>query len=166
MNTPKIEMCITNKEKWAKSIKENLKPYNNQEDYLHENYLTATDSKLSEITLFKGYVEQDKVKIVYIYEKVPFNINQVVIFEGKIKNNELKGNTYLEKIQYIKEVPAPGILIFSTLFIVFLCMGWVKLTDLLMLGVWLSIIIFIDRNLTLRRGTKEIKKYIQKFNEG
>lgn len=165
MSTKKIEIEISNKEQWVKSIKENLKPYEDQEDYLHDNYLTA-DSKVSEITLFKGYVEQDKVKIVYIYEKVSFNINQVVIFEGKIENNELKGNTYLEKIQYIKEVPAPGILIFSTLFIVFLCMGWIEFADLIMLGVWLGIIIFIDRNLTLRKGTKEIKKYIQKFNEG
>ena len=69
-------------------------------------------------------------------------------------------------LKSIKEIPAPGILIFSTLFIVFLCMGWIEFTDLIMLGVWLGIIIFIDRNLTLKRGTKEIKKYIQKFNEG
>ena len=100
----------------------------------------------------------------YIYEKNPFNINEVVMFDGKLENSELKGCTKLEKIEYIKEIPAPGILIFGTLYVLFLCMGWIKVTDFVLFMISFVIIIMIDRRSTLRRGTKKIKKYIQKFN--
>ena len=94
----------------------------------------------------------------------PFNINEVVMFDGKLENSELKGCTKLEKIEYIKEIPAPGILIFGTLYVLFLCMGWIKVTDFVLFMISFVIIIMIDRRSTLRRGTKKIKKYIQKFN--
>ena len=41
------------------------------------------------------------------------------MFDGKLENSELKGCTKLEKIEYIKEIPAPGILILS-IFLYFL----------------------------------------------
>ena len=85
-------------------------------------------------------------------------------FDGKLENSELKGCTKLEKIEYIKEIPAPGILIFWTLYVLFLCMGWIKVTDFVLFMISFVIIIMIDRRSTLRRGTKKIKKYIQKFN--
>ena len=91
-------------------------------------------------------------------------INEVVMFDGKLENSELKGCTKLEKIEYIKEIPAPGILIFGTLYVLFLCMGWIKVTDFVLFMISFVIIIMIDRRSTLRRGTKKIKKYIQKFN--
>ena len=47
----------------------------------------------------------------------------------KIENSELRGCTKLERVEYIKEIPAPGILIFGTLYVLFLCMGWIKVTD-------------------------------------
>ena len=136
---------------------------NDKEDYLHGHYITP-DIDESEITVFKGFVEEDIVKIIYIYEKNPFNINEVVMFDGKLENSELKGCTKLEKIEYIKEIPAPGILIFGTLYVLFLCMGWIKVTDFVLFMISFVIIIMIDRRSTLRRGTKKIKKYIQKFN--
>ena len=86
------------------------------------------------------------------------------MFDGKLENSELKGCTKLEKIEYIKEIPAPGILIFGTLYVLFLCMGWIKVTDFVLFMISFVIIIMIDRRSTLRRGTKKIKKYIQKFN--
>ena len=49
--------------------------------------------------------------------------------DGKIENSELRGCTKLERVEYIKEIPAPGILIFGTLYVLFLCMGWIKVTD-------------------------------------
>ena len=112
--------------------------------------------------MFKGFVEEDIVKIIYIHEKNPFNINEVVMFDGKLENSELKGCTKLEKIEYIKEIPAPGILIFGTLYVLFLCMGRIKVTDFVLFMI--SFVIMIDRRSTLRRGIKKIKKYIQKFN--
>ena len=84
------------------------------------------------------------------------------MFDGKLENSELKGCTKLEKIEYIKEIPAPGILIFGTLYVLFLCMGWIKVTDFVLFMISFVIIIMIDRRSTLRRGTKKIKKYIQK----
>ena len=42
------------------------------------------------------------------------------MFDGKLENSELKGCTKLEKIENIKEIPAPGILIFGTLCVVFM----------------------------------------------
>ena len=92
------------------------------------------------------------------------DIDEVVMFDGKLENSELKGCTKLEKIEYIKEIPAPGILIFGTLYVLFLCMGWIKVTDFVLFMISFVIIIMIDRRSTLRRGTKKIKKYIQKFN--
>ena len=86
------------------------------------------------------------------------------MFDGKLENSELKGCTKLEKIEYIKGIPAPGILIFGTLYVLFLCMGWIKVTDFVLFMISFVIIIMIDRRSTLRRGTKKIKKYIQKFN--
>ena len=84
--------------------------------------------------------------------------------DGKIENSELRGCTKLERVEYIKEIPAPGILIFGTLYVLFLCMGWIKVTDFVLFMISFVIIIMIDRRSTLRRGTKKIKKYIQKFN--
>ncbi len=161
MKMQKIEVHIKNTEKWIKLIQEDLELINDKEDYLHGHYITP-DIDESEITVFKGFVEEDIVKIIYIYEKNPFNINEVVMFDGKLENSELKGCTKLEKIEYIKEIPAPGILIFGTLYVLFLCMGWIKVTDFVLFMI--SFVIMIDRRSTLRRGIKKIKKYIQKFN--
>lgn len=136
MKMQKIEVHIKNTEKWIKLIQEDLELINDKEDYLHGHYITP-DIDESEITVFKGFVEEDIVKIIYIYEKNPFNIN---------------------------EIPAPGILIFGTLYVLFLCMGWIKVTDFVLFMISFVIIIMIDRRSTLRRGTKKIKKYIQKFN--
>ena len=47
--------------------------------------------------MLKGFVEEDIVKIIYIHEKNPFNINEVVMFDGKLENSELKGCTKFEK---------------------------------------------------------------------
>ena len=44
---------------------------NDKEDYLHGHYITP-DIDESEITVFKGFVEEDIVKIIYIYEKNTF----------------------------------------------------------------------------------------------
>ena len=155
MKMQKIEVHIKNTEKWIKLIQEDLELINDKEDYLHGHYITP-DIDESEITVFKGFVEEDIVKIIYI--------NEVVMFDGKLENSELKGCTKLEKIEYIKEIPAPGILIFGTLYVLFLCMGWIKVTDFVLFMISFVIIIMIDRRSTLRRGTKKIKKYIQKFN--
>ena len=170
MKMQKIEVHIKNTEKWIKLIQEDLELINDKITiiienitYLHGHYITP-DIDESEITVFKGFVEEDIVKIIYIYEKNPFNINEVVMFDGKLENSELKGCTKLEKIEYIKEIPAPGILIFGTLYVLFLCMGWIKVTDFVLFMISFVIIIMIDRRSTLRRGTKKIKKYIQKFN--
>ena len=141
MKMQKIEVHIKNTEKWIKLIQEDLELINDKEDYLHGHYITP-DIDESEITVFKGFVEEDIVKIIYIHE----------------------GCTKLEKIEYIKEIPAPGILIFGTLYVLFLCMGWIKVTDFVLFMISFVIIIMIDRRSTLRRGTKKIKKYIQKFN--
>lgn len=112
MNTRKIKVNVKNIEQRINWLRENMKSLDEQEDYLHNNYLTM-DSKKSEVTLFKGFVEQDMIKIVYIHEKIPFSINEVVIFDGMIKDTVIEGVTYLKKVQYIKEIPAPGLLIFS-----------------------------------------------------
>ena len=96
------------------------------------------------------------MKIIYIHEKNPFNINEVVMFDGKLENSELKGCTKLEKIEFINDIPAPGILIFGTLYVLFLCMGWIKVTDFVLFMISFVIIIMIDRRSTLRRGTKKI----------
>lgn len=163
MNTRKIKVNVKNIEQRINWLRENMESFDEQEDYLHNNYLTM-DSKKSEVTLFKGFVEHDMIKIVYIHEKIPFSINEVVIFDGMIKDTVIEGVTYLKKVQYIKEIPAPGLLIFSTLLILFLCMGWMQFTDLVMYIVCLLSIIIIDRYLVLKKGTKEIKKYIQKVD--
>lgn len=106
MKMQKIEVHIKNTEKWIKLIQEDLELINDKEDYLHGHYITP-DIDESEITVFKGFVEEDIVKIIYLHEKNPFNINEVVMFDGKLENSELKGCTKLEKIEYIKEIPAP-----------------------------------------------------------
>ena len=49
------------------------------------------------------------------------------MFDGKLENSELKGCTKLEKIEYIKEIPAPGILIFGTLYVLFLCLSLIHI---------------------------------------
>ena len=87
------------------------------------------------------------------------------MFDGKLENSELRGCTKLEKIEYIKEIPAPGILIFGTLYVLFLCMGWVEVTDFILFIISFVIIIMIDRRSTLRRGTKKIKNIYKNLIE-
>ena len=52
MKMQKIEVHIKNTEKWIKLIQEDLELINDKEE--------------SEITVFKGFVEEDIVKIIYI----------------------------------------------------------------------------------------------------
>ena len=61
MKMQKIEVHIKNTEKWIKLIQEDLELINDKEDY----YITP-DIDESEITVFKGFVEEDIVKIIYI----------------------------------------------------------------------------------------------------
>lgn len=65
MKMQKIEVYIKNTEKWIKLIQEDLELINDKEDYLHGHYITP-DIDESEITVFKGFVEEDIVKIIYI----------------------------------------------------------------------------------------------------
>jgi len=106
----KIEVHIKNTEKWIKLIQEDLELINDKEDYLHGHYITP-DIDESEITVFKGFVEEDIVKIIYIYEKNPFNINEVEGITGdyiesidKLTNIEIvdsAGCTYDEYVSYM-----------------------------------------------------------------
>ena len=99
MKMQKIEVHIKNTEKWIKLIQEDLELINDKEDYLHGHYITP-DIDESEITVFKGFVEEDIVKIIYIHEKNPFNINEVVMFDGKLENRIYKGNSSTRHIDF------------------------------------------------------------------
>ncbi len=96
-------------------------------------------------------------------KKIHCILNEVVMFDGKLGKSELKGCTKLEKIEYIKEIPAPGILIFGTLYVLFLCMGWIKVTDFVLFMISFVIIIMIDQKINIKERNKEDKKIYTKI---
>lgn len=171
MSTKKIEIEISNKEKWLNKFQQKVQPYIPNEDYIHGEYLQQyAQKKDSSIEILKGKYDQeeDTIILVSIYSKTSF-FNTGMIYHGKFTQREnaiyLEGEATPIYPDYIKEViKSPvlimllGSVIYGILFNKEFFYGAVAIL------IFFLIFLKIDKKITIKESEKHLIDSLKNMN--